>query len=332
MGRHRTKREKESEGEGEITSNIRIEINVGMSMMSRAAFEMIDAGFGATYQDNGREGWRRFGVPTGGCMDGHAAEWANRLLNNAPDAVVVEVLFHGTKFRVLNDVTIAICGAATANVPVFSAIAMARGDVLELRRSLTGVWSYIAVESGFAVEPVLGSGSYYPRGKLGTRLAAGSTLSKMSESTFRLPRSVAGRSLSWSERRSYESPPRLRVWPGPQWELFAPELRDAFFAGAWGISSRSDRVGYRLDGAPLADVPPQATSEPMRIGTVQLPQNGLPIVIMRDGPTVGGYPKLGMIDPEDLPWLAQCRPGQQVRFQLAERNDVARGSGATHGH
>jgi antagonist of KipI len=98
-------------------------------------------------------------------------------------------------------------------------------------------------------------------------------------------------------------------------DLFADRDRERFFNEPWTVSPQSDRVGYRLVGAPLASTPAQILSEPVRVGTIQVPENGLPIVTMRDGPTVGGYPKLGMIDPRDLAWLTQCRPGQSVRFQ-----------------
>jgi allophanate hydrolase subunit 2 len=75
-------------------------------------------------------------------------------------------------------------------------------------------------------------------------------------------------------------------------------------------------VGYRLAGPALKPQPAQIISEPVRLGSVQVPENGQPIVTMRDGPTVGGYPKIGLVDPADLAWLTQCRAGQTIRFQL----------------
>ena len=82
------------------------------------------------------------------------------------------------------------------------------------------------------------------------------------------------------------------------------------------MSSQSDRVGYRLTGNPLKPSATQIISEPVLVGSIQIPANGLPIVTMRDGPTVGGYPKLGLVDAADLSWLAQCRPGTKVKFEL----------------
>ena len=84
------------------------------------------------------------------------------------------------------------------------------------------------------------------------------------------------------------------------------------------MSSRSDRVGYRLLGELLTSGAEQIISEPVRVGTIQVPGDGQPIVALRDGPTVGGYPKLGWIETSDLSWLVQCCPGQKVRFQPAD--------------
>jgi antagonist of KipI len=93
--------------------------------------------------------------------------------------------------------------------------------------------------------------------------------------------------------------------------------RQRFFDEPWTVTSQSDRVGYRLFGTSLTSKLPQMISEPVRMGTIQVPESGQPIVMMRDGPTVGGYPKLGVLDSADVAWLAQCRPGQHIRFQAA---------------
>ena len=114
----------------------------------------------------------------------------------------------------------------------------------------------------------------------------------------------------WNEIRNYSAPPALRIWSGPQREMFS----NRFFEQEWTVTPQSNRVGYRFAGEPLQFNKCELLSEPVRVGTIQVPENGLPIVTMRDGPTVGGYPKLGMVDPADLSWLTQCRPGQKVSF------------------
>ena len=122
----------------------------------------------------------------------------------------------------------------------------------------------------------------------------------------------------WTEQRDYAKPPPLRVWRGPQWDFFTAAERETFFARAWTVSAQSDRVGYRLSGEPLNPRCDQIISEPVRVGTIQIPESGEPIVTLRDGPTVGGYPKLGVIEAADLSWFVQCSPGQTVRFRPAE--------------
>src|SRR5436309_14612330 len=111
---------------------------------------MLEQGLGAALQDRGRPGWRRFGEPPGGAMDEHAAQWANRLLDNAPDAPVVEFLLQGAKLKAWRETWIAVTGAdADATVPIWRAVRMNEGEVLRFSGSHSGVWIYLAVEGGF---------------------------------------------------------------------------------------------------------------------------------------------------------------------------------------
>jgi biotin-dependent carboxylase-like uncharacterized protein len=287
--------------------------------MSVEVFKVLRVGLGATLQDQGRRGWRRFGVPSSGAMDAHAAGWANRLLDNPTDVPVIELLLQGAEFLVLQDAWITVTGAhAEANIPTWRTVQVKAGDKLQFPKNCWGVWIYIAVEGGFVGDNILGSASVYPRGRLGTALSPGDIIKKISDAHYALPPGIAGRVVAPDERRDYDSPPPLRVWPGPQMNAFAETDRLLFFGSEWTVASQSDRVGYRLSGPTLKVSSPQIISEPVRVGSVQVPENGQPIVTMRDGPTVGGYPKLGMIDPADLSWLAQCRPGRPVRFQLID--------------
>lgn len=287
--------------------------------MVRTVLRVLDPGLGASLQDRGRPGWARFGVPRSGAMDEHAASWANRLLENPSDAPVAELLFQGARLEVLEDVWIALTGAdAGCNIPLWRAVRVRAGDEIEFGHNRLGVWIYLAIEDGFVAEQRMGSCSVYVRGGLGAPLAAQTLLYQAQGPSFELPSGVAGRWTAPSELRDYAAPPRLRVWPGPQWDLFAPADREKFFKQAWKVTTQSDRVGYRLAGKPLVPRETQLVSEPVRVGVIQVPESGQPIVTMRDGPTVGGYPKLGVVDPADLSWLAQCRPGQQIQFQLVD--------------
>lgn len=251
-------------------------------------------------------------------MDNHAAGWANRLLENAPEVPVLELLLQGAQLKVLNTTWLAITGGDThCNLPLWRVVRAHAGEQIVFPASRKGLWTYLAVEGGFEAPRWLGSASIYPRGRIGRALAAGDVLCRVSGATqFALPKRVAGRLAATDERHDYANPPVLRIWPGPQWELFSSADRSVFFQQAWTVSPQSDRVGYRLEGTRLNPAQKQILSEPVLVGSVQVPPVGQPIVTMRDGPTVGGYPKIGLIEPEDLSWLTQCRPGTQVRFRL----------------
>lgn len=281
------------------------------------ALEVIDPGLGCTFQDRGRPNWRCYGVPKGGAMDEHAAHWANQLLDNHPNAPVLELLLQGARFRALRPVWIAITGAnASSNFPTWRPFLLQEGETLSFPRNRSGVWIYLGIDTGFNAPVILGSASVYSRGMLGIPLRPGDLLDTQCAPQFKLPPGIASRALSWSERRDYDSPAALRVWPGPQWNAFNTDDRARFLGAEWTLSTQCDRIGYRLTGPLLSPVPSEIISEPVLPGSVQVPESGMPIVIMRDGPTVGGYPKIGWIDPPDLSRLAQCRPGQRIRFSL----------------
>lgn len=288
-----------------------------MNAFGNNVLRVIDPGFGATLQDRGRTGWRRWGIPPSGPMDSHAADCANRLLDNDSNSPVIELLSQGAKFEIVQPVWIALCGAnISCSIETWRAHRAKAGEIISIKRCSSGMWSYLAVEGGIAQEKVFGSASYYARGQIGCKLEKGALLERQSTVRFSLPQGVANRTASWTERRDYLRPPRIRVYAGPQWKSLSHAHRETFLTTAWKISSSSDRVGYRLEGAALKAEPPELHSEPVRVGSIQVPENGLPIVTMPDGPTVGGYPKIALVDRSDLAWVAQCRPGQTIQFQL----------------
>ena len=285
--------------------------------MNAEVFRVVRTGLGASIQDFGRPGFASYGVPPGGVMDDHAAAWANRLLENSPEAPVLELLLQGAHLEVLRTTWLVITGGdAHCNLPLWRIVRAHPGEHIVFPNSRKGLWTYVAVEGGFDSPRYFGSASVYPRGRIGKALAGGAVLKRASGSRLALPEGVAGRAIAADERHDYAQPPLLRVWPGPQWDLFTQADRSVFFQQAWTVSPQSDRVGYRLEGPRLASAQKQILSEPVLVGSIQVPPIGQPIVTMRDGPTVGGYPKIGLVEPEELSWLAQCRPGTPVRFKL----------------
>src|SRR5437763_951619 len=224
--------------------------------MNIPALEIDSPGLGMSIQDRGRIGWRRFGVPPSGCMDDHAALWANRLLENPAGAAVLELQFQGATLTLLHDAWVAITGADLGcNVPLWRAVHASEGDVIRFSQNRSGLWSYLAIEGGFDAESVFGSRSAYPRGQIGRTLRAADVLARTAQHSFELPAGVSGRTVPWSEHRDYSKPPPLRVWPGPQWDSFAARDRELFFTTDWRVTSQSDRAGYRLSGPALEPKP-----------------------------------------------------------------------------
>lgn len=278
---------------------------------------VLSAGLGIALQDLGRPGFARFGVPPGGAMDPHAALWANRLLDNPSSAAVLELCLQGQRLEVLRDGWLAVTGSgAPRGQSANHAFRLRAGDALEFAPRSAGVWTYLATPGGFAGEPVLGSVSVNARAGIGRGLAPGDMVALEGASGFDLSSAIAGRSIPWAETAAFAQPAALRVWPGPQWAMFGEAVRECFFGTEWTVTSQCDRVGYRLSGLVLKPESAQIISEPVLPGSIQVPANGQPIVTMPDGPTLGGYPKLGLVDPVDLSRLAQCRAGQRVRFVM----------------
>lgn len=287
------------------------------------------AGAGLSIQDRGRRGWLKFGVPPGGAMDPRAALHANRLAGNPPSAPLLEIYRLGARLRFLSPALIALAGAAPfRSLAGWRTHRVAEGDVLCASEESPGAWAYLAVPGGFGSPLWLGSASANPRAGFGAWLTAGDELFPEGDPNPRLP-GIGSRFSAPEIPCNYDEPPVLRAHTGPQAADFSRRARKVFFETEWRVSPDSDRSGYRLEGA-FIDAPPEGMeSEPVLAGSVQIPPGGQPLVTMPDGPTVGGYHKIAVIDPEDLFWLAQCKPGQVVRFRPAEEDAPAAAEAAT---
>ncbi|HEY6676583.1 MAG TPA: biotin-dependent carboxyltransferase family protein [Terrimicrobium sp.] len=276
--------------------------------------EVLAAGAGMTIQDLGRSGWKRFGIPPGGAMDLESARQANLLVGNKAGAPVVELLFTGAKFLVLSSSELAIAGAEVeCEWPTWRNFHVEPGSEISFGPLRAGVWSYLAVRGGFAAPRWFGSASANPRAGFGEPVQPGARLS----CEKRLPaEEISSRFVPELVREEYGQTPVLRVWPGPEWDGFTEEARREFLGQTWRVSSQSDRAGYRLEGIAL-ESRLRMPSAPVVVGAIQIPPNGQPIVLLRDGPTVGGYPRLAILDASRVSRFTQCAPGTCVRFALA---------------
>jgi biotin-dependent carboxylase-like uncharacterized protein len=269
-------------------------------------------------QDRGRVGRADLGLTTGGPMDPLAAGLANRLLDNDPDATLIEVSFGGLEVVAEGDLQLAVTGASLPvtrdgrDVPMWSTIDVKGGDVLSLGFAETGCRSYLAVLGGFAIEPAFGSTSTVLRegigGLRGGKLDAGDRLPlgkcEAAEARWIPPR----------HRPRYHHRATVRVIPGYQQAHFPRVEQRRFFGSEYHVSDRSDRMGYRLQGPALSCDIDAMLSEGIAPGAIQVPADGQPIVLLNDRQTIGGYPKIGAALSVDCAYLAQLRPGDTVTF------------------
>jgi biotin-dependent carboxylase-like uncharacterized protein len=249
-------------------------------------------------------------------MDADSARKANLLVGNEEGAPVLELLFTGARFLVLSSAEFAITGAEVeSECPRWRNFGAEAGHEIAFGPLRAGVWTYLAVQGGFAGFRWFGSASVDPRAGLGDVIHAGGELRR---ENIQRSDGISSRFVPELVRERFDEAPVLRLWRGPEWESFSEHARVRFLSESWLVSVQSDRAGYRLEGVGLESVRLRMLSAPVAVGTVQVPPNGLPIVLLRDGPTVGGYPRLGILDPSAISRFTQCAPGTPVRFELVE--------------
>lgn len=274
----------------------------------------------ATVQDLGRRGHRAEGVPPAGAMDPDALRGLNRSLGNGDAAAGIEWALGEGTLRFNGPVTVAFSGAqgrlAGVPVPQHLPVRCRAGDELHLGLPSPGRFGYLAVRGGVDVPMVLGSRSTYLPGRFG------GLAGRLLRDGDRLP---TGDQLAVEPAPLAAPPadPEIRVVRGPQGDLFDAESWERLLGGEYVVSAASDRMGYRLDGPSLRHAGPATLpSEPACPGAIQVPDGGTPIVLMPDGPTIGGYPKIAVVFSADLGRLAQLRPGSRPDFRLIELDAI----------
>lgn len=295
--------------------------------------EVIKAGALSLFQDGGRHGFQKLGVPVCGPMDEGAHRLANLLVGNGEDTATLEITLIGPTLRFTVPVCMALTGADLGARLDDRPLALKRplvarpGQVLRFAGGPAGMRAYLAVHGGFDLTPVLGSCSTYLRGGLGG--LGGRALRRGDHVEPKVPLPSDPRFLREVERQFWNIelylPARLgliardtlRVVKGPHWPLFSGNSIRDFLTADFRILPESDRMGYRISGPRLAvEEAAQILSEATAFGAIQVPRGGDPIVLMADRQTMGGYPKIAHVAAVDLPALAQRRPGEFVHFEL----------------
>jgi biotin-dependent carboxylase-like uncharacterized protein len=283
----------------------------------------------SSVQDGGRHGAQRFGLTPSGAMDVLALAAANCLAGNPILAAAIEIGPFGAAFTAREGaVRVGLTGAPRSAdisgrpVAFDTSMTLADGETLTLGFARGGAFSYLAIEGGVEGEPMFGSLAVNARAGLGSPfprpLQAGDTLqakaaSGAAERRIDLPAAVTG---------------PIRVVMGPQDDEFGDDAKKLFLDSEWKISPTSDRMGYRLEGPVIKHLHGHnIVSDGTVDGSIQVPGNGAPIVLMRDRGTSGGYPKIATLITADLGRFAQTPAATGFRFKavpMAEAQGEAR--------
>jgi antagonist of KipI len=285
-------------------------------------FTIEKSGLMTTVQDFGRLGYRKIGMPVSGPMDPFAFRLANLLLQNDENCPGLEITLQGPVLHFTADTEIAICGAdltPSINDQIVmnnKPLPVQKGDVLRFGMAGSGMRAYIAFKNGINIPKQLGSTSTNTRagigGVEGRALKAGDQLD-LFPSHYQYRKSNWGLSPSLF---TYMEQREVRVLRSTQWESFKKSAQEDFLSGMFTILPESDRMGYRLKGPNLElSELNELLTEGIAMGTIQVPSNGQPIILMADSQPTGGYPKIANVITADLPVIAQLKPNQKISFR-----------------
>ncbi|ABD55721.1 biotin-dependent carboxyltransferase family protein [Jannaschia sp. CCS1] len=289
--------------------------------MSVARFKVLFAGPLVSFQDGGRFGHMRFGVPASGPMDRFGFAAVHAMLNQ-PEAAAIEISLGGLVLECVDgSVTCAVAGGAfslTTQASGWQVATVHAGDKLTLRAGDWGSWAYLAFSGEISCDQWLGCSATHALSGLGGGSLRTGDVFEVRDCAPRPTREGA-----------YDAPDiarpvaDIRVIIGPQDQHFAPDAQDILTAAPYTLTDAFDRMGVRLDGTvlPLGDAL-SIPSEPILRGSIQVAGDGVPVVLLADHQTTGGYPKIATVLSTDTDRLAQLRAGDSLRFHAISAADA----------
>jgi len=287
--------------------------------------KIVSPGTFCTIQDLGRIGLRNFGIPRSGPLDLVSFLNANQILGNQQNSPCLEIIDSGPEIEFTGYGAFAATGSnvqLTLNdqiLPPNEVCYYAIGDKLKIGRSKNELVTYVAFGGGIHSQIIFGSGSTLSRvgwgGMKGRRLLENDLL-------VRNEYQAINKKIYSELIQSNRNQASIRILKGPEG---TDEIIEALVKNQWKKSSFSDRIGAKIKSDSILTYEiPEIKSCPVDIGTIQLPPNGEPIVLLNDGATTGGYPRVASILQVDLPIFCQKKPGQSLQFELVEIEEAQR--------
>lgn len=283
---------------------------------------VIRPGLQAQIQDQGRPGLAYYAIPASGPLDRHSADLANVLLGNDAEAALIECHFVAPTLRFESDATLCLTGASMKwsldgrRIKRLRTHQVSAGSVLSGQAAKQGCRAYIGICGEIQTQRTFGSASCYATagfgGNDGQVLAAGDQICWSESETLN-----ADFVLNVSQKKFVSS--RIRILPGPEYSWLTAGSMEAFRSSSFQLTPDSNRMGAKLTG-PVLSVGDKVLDDsvPVLPGMIQLPPSGHPIVVLQDGQTTGGYPRIGYVPQAELSRLNQVRPGDSFRFEMVE--------------
>ncbi|MDE0811705.1 MAG: biotin-dependent carboxyltransferase family protein [Alphaproteobacteria bacterium] len=285
---------------------------------------VIYSGFNVSIQDMGRPQKQHLGVPVSGALDPMALRLANSLVGNPQACEALEIQILGPTLEVAAEsVRVALAGTRAeleilgqdpVRFPAHQSVTLTRGQRFRVGALPDSSTAYLAVEGGFAVPRVYGSRSTYSRAGIGG--LNGRVIQDGDSIPLEVPTVRSRGEIRLANDSYLDATGPFRVILGPQRDFFSDEAMALFLSRDYAVTRDADRMGMRLDGPVLEHVRGyNIVSDGIVTGAVQVPGNGLPIILLADHQTTGGYPKLGAVISADIPRLGRLRPGDALRFE-----------------
>lgn len=281
--------------------------------------EIIEPGLLSTIQDQGRLGYQRFGISASGAMDATSMFIANVLVGNSRDMATIELTLLGCSVRIGAATCLLAYAGADAPITVDGRLVAAnagfraeRGSIVTIGSMRSGLRGYLAVAGGIRCQPVLGSRSTHTRSGIGG--LDGGPL-KSGDRLPIVPDAGENPLLRFDPAMLASDAGPVRVVLGPQHDRFSAAGIATLLGSAYRLSSKVDRMGCQLEGPPIQHAGDfNIVSDGIMNGSIQVPGNRQPIILLADRQTIGGYAKIATVIGPDLRKVAQARPGDSLRF------------------
>ena len=293
------------------------------------SMRVIKPGLLTSIQDLGRKGYQQHGVIVSGAMDPYSLRISNMLVGNKEGEGALEITLMGPTLKIEKDCLIAITGGnltPTVNgqvIPMWRPIFVKKDAILAFGGCKSGCRAYLSVSGGFTISPVMNSKSTYLRGGLGGykgRALQADDVIEMNAESLNLEKhgfDVFSTVKWFVNEKDFmpESKPVIRFTKGRQYGFFTDSSKVDFEKELFKVSNQSDRMGYRVSGPSLVlKEKRDLLSEAVTNGSIQVPPDGNPIILLADSQTTGGYPKIAQVITADIAAIAQVKPGESIQF------------------